>query len=163
MKTNMTFYTIGVYGSTEDEYFKKLVDSKIDLFCDIRQRRGVRGKKYSFVNSIRLQNRLEELNINYLHIKDLAPTIAIRDAQKKDDMQKNILKRNRTELGNIFIQQYKQNIIDKFDFTQFIKYLETNGFKNIVFFCVEEKQYACHRSIVSEEIYTFSNKQIKDL
>ncbi len=163
MKTKITFFTIGVYGATEDEYFKKLVDANIDLFCDIRQRRGVRGKKYSFVNSIKLQNRLKELKINYLHIKDLAPTIEIREAQKQDDIQNNILKRNRTELGNIFIKQYKQDIIDKFDFSQLIKYLETNGFRNVVFFCVEEKQLACHRSIVSEEIYKYSNKQIKDL
>jgi hypothetical protein len=27
-------------------------------FCDIRQRRGVRGAKYSFVNSNRLQQKL---------------------------------------------------------------------------------------------------------
>lgn len=110
-----------------------------------------------------MQNRLKELNINYLHIKDLAHTIEIREAQKQDDIQNNILKRNRIELGNIFIQQYKQEIIDKFDFGQFMKYLETNRFRNVVFFCVEEKQLACHRSIVSEEIYKYSCKQIKDL
>ena len=163
MKTNMTFYTIGVYGSTEDEYFKKLVDANINLFCDIRQRRGVRGKKYSFVNSIRLQNRLEELKINYLHIKDLAPTTKIREAQQQDDIQNKILKRNRTELGDVFIEQYKQDIINQFDFNQFIEYLEINEYKNVVFFCVEEKQAACHRSIVSEEIYKLSNQRIKDL
>ena len=163
MKTNITFHTIGVYGSTEDEYFKKLVDANINLFCDIRQRRGVRGKKYSFVNSIRLQNRLEELKINYLHIKDLAPTTKIREAQQQDDIQNKILKRNRTELGDVFIEQYKQDIINQFDFNQFIEYLEINEYKNVVFFCVEEKPLACHRSIVAEEVYRYSNQQIKDL
>lgn len=34
-------YTIGVYNSTEESFFKKLQDNNIELFCDIRQRRGV--------------------------------------------------------------------------------------------------------------------------
>ncbi len=46
----MKFYTIGVYGSTGNEFFQKLIDNNIDTFCDIRQRRGVRGAKYAFVN-----------------------------------------------------------------------------------------------------------------
>jgi len=58
----MKFYTIGVYNSTEQEYFKKLTDNNIDTFCDIRQRRGVRGSQYSFVNSNRLQAKLNELD-----------------------------------------------------------------------------------------------------
>ena len=39
-------FTIGVYGSTENSFFEKLAQSRIDLFCDIRQRRGVRGSQY---------------------------------------------------------------------------------------------------------------------
>jgi len=46
----MEFYTIGVYNSTEKEFFDKLTKNNIDTFCDIRQRRGVRGSKYAFVN-----------------------------------------------------------------------------------------------------------------
>jgi len=41
----MEVYTIGVYNSTEDLFFKKLIDNKIDTFIDVRQRRGVRGSK----------------------------------------------------------------------------------------------------------------------
>jgi len=61
----MEFFTIGVYNSTEKEFFEKLLKNKVDTFCDIRQRRGVRGAKYSFVNSNRLQERLSELDIKY--------------------------------------------------------------------------------------------------
>ena len=52
-------YTIGVYNSTEVEFFNKIKSNQIELFCDIRQRRGVRGSKYKFVNSIYLQNKLK--------------------------------------------------------------------------------------------------------
>ena len=78
----MEFFTIGVYNSTEQEYFTKLTENNIDTFCDIRQRRGVRGAKYAFVNSNRLQEKLNELDIKYGHVIDLAPTTDIRDLQK---------------------------------------------------------------------------------
>jgi hypothetical protein len=45
----MKFYTIGVYGSTEKDFFEKLIENRIDTFCDIRQRRGVRGRLNIFV------------------------------------------------------------------------------------------------------------------
>ncbi|WP_278752735.1 hypothetical protein, partial [Alistipes putredinis] len=61
----MEFYTIGVYGSTEQSFFTKLKENGIDTFCDIRQRRGVRGKKYAYVNSTYLQNKLKEYGIKF--------------------------------------------------------------------------------------------------
>ena len=88
----MEFFTIGVYNSTEQEFFKKLIDSNIDTFCDIRQRRGVRGSQYAFVNSNRLQQRLSDLKIKYAHIIELAPTSEIRNLQKESDNQKGELK-----------------------------------------------------------------------
>ena len=47
-------YTIGVYNSTESSYFRKLQENNIDLFCDIRQRRGIRGSQYKYVSSQQL-------------------------------------------------------------------------------------------------------------
>ena len=82
----MIFYTIGVYNLTEELFFEKLTSNNIDVFCDIRQRRGVRGAKYKFVNSIWLQKKLNDLNIKYLYIKELAPTVDIRNIQKTIDM-----------------------------------------------------------------------------
>ena len=41
--SDLALYTIGVYGSTEASFFKKLEQNNIDTFCDIRQRRGVGG------------------------------------------------------------------------------------------------------------------------
>lgn len=45
----MKIFTIGVYNSTELQFFKKLSENNIDTFCDIRQRRGGRGREYAFV------------------------------------------------------------------------------------------------------------------
>jgi uncharacterized protein (DUF488 family) len=148
----MKFFTIGVYNSTEQEYFKKLTDNNIDTFCDIRQRRGVRGSQYAFVNSNRLQTRLNELDIKYGHIIDLAPTTEIRELQKEVDNQQGESKRERNKLGQVFTLAYKDRILNKFDFASFIDKLDEVGANKVVLFCVEEKPEACHRSIVTDKL-----------
>ncbi len=148
----MEFFTIGVFNSTEQEYFKKLSDNHVDTFCDIRQRRGVRGSEYSFVNSIYLQSKLNEQGIKYGHIIELAPTTEIRELQKKADIELGEHKRDRNQLGRVFATAYRDTILSKFDFEKFIEKLEEAGANRVVLFCVEEKQEACHRSIVSEKL-----------
>jgi uncharacterized protein (DUF488 family) len=148
----MEFFTIGVYHSTGEEYFKKLTDNNIDTFCDIRQRRGVRGSQYAFVNSKRLQDKLNEFGIKYRHILALAPTPEIRESQKKADTQTGELKRNRDKLGQVFIKTYMENILEKFDLKPFIDGLDEIEAKKVVFFCVEEKPEACHRKLVTDQL-----------
>lgn len=86
----MEIFTLGVYNSTEQQFFGKLVENRIDTFCDIRQRRGLRGSQYAFVNSQRLQQRLAEIGISYTYLKELAPTKEIRDKQKEADKRNGI-------------------------------------------------------------------------
>ncbi len=148
----MEFYTIGVYNSTEKEFFDKLTDNNIDTFCDIRQRRGVRGAKYSFVNSNRLQQKLNDLEIKYGYIADLAPTSEIRELQKQIDLEKGELKRERQELGKVFVIEYKNRILQNFDFETFLEKLDQVGANKIALFCVEEHPEACHRSIVADKL-----------
>jgi len=148
----MEFFTIGVYHSTGEEYFQKLTNNNIDTFCDIRQRRGVRGSQYTFVNSKRLQDKLNEFGIKYRHIWALAPTPEIRESQKKADSETGELKRNRDKLGQVFIKTYKENILEKFDLKLFIDELTEMDAKKVVFFCVEEKPEACHRKLVTDQL-----------
>lgn len=148
----MEFFSIGVYNSSEEEFFKKLVVNQIDTFCDIRQRRGVRGSQYAFVNSNRLQKRLRDLGLNYFHILDLAPTADIRNLQKEADLKSGELKRTRGSLGKVFSIAYKEKILNEFNFPEFIETMNEEGAKKIAFFCVEEKPEACHRSIVTERL-----------
>ncbi|MGB1450273.1 MAG: DUF488 family protein [Marinirhabdus sp.] len=154
----MEFFTIGVYNSTEQGYFNKLIENSIDTFCDIRQRRGVRGAKYSFVNSQRLQIKLNDLNIKYSHFLDLAPTKEIRELQKQADAQQGELKRNRNELGKIFKLAYKNKILNNYDFDYFIEKLEKINANRVILFCVEEKPKACHRSLVTEKLKSLGYK-----
>jgi uncharacterized protein (DUF488 family) len=153
----MKFYTIGVYGSTEKNFFDKLTENRIDTFCDIRQRRGVRGREYVFVNSNYLQTKLSVLGIKYGHILKLAPTSEIREMQQVEDLKLGEHKRDRNKLGAVFTNEYTTQILQNFDFDSFIEKLEDSGASRVVLFCVEEKPEACHRSIVANEL----NKRYK--
>lgn len=150
----MEFYTLGVYNSTEKEFFDKLLEGEIDTFCDIRQRRGVRGAKYAFVNSARLQKKLNELGIKYIYVPNLAPTTEIRELQKEVDLRKGELKRERQILGKVFELEYKNRILQKFNFDSFFEKLDEIGASRVALFCVEEHPEACHRSIVADKLET---------
>jgi uncharacterized protein (DUF488 family) len=148
----MQFSTIGVFNSTEDQFFQKLVDQRIDTFCDIRQRRGVRGSHYAFVNSNRLQEKLASLGIRYLYVKELAPTDAIRAIQKSADIKNSVTNTYRQLLDKNFTRTYETEILDRFDFEKFVDHLTGMNAKRITFFCVEEIAEACHRSLVLKRI-----------
>lgn len=156
-------FTIGVYNSTGESYFGKLLDAKIDLFCDIRQRRGVRGSQYRYVNSNYLQAKLKELGIDYLYIKELAPTKDIRMKQKETDKLKGETKHKRTTLGDVFVAEYQNQILNNFDLTGFIKEIESKGYKRVAFFCVEEKAETCHRSLVAKRIHRLFSYPVTNL
>lgn len=149
---DISFYTVGVYGSSESDFFNKITSNNIDTFCDIRRRRAVRGSQYSFVNSKRLQDKLKQLNINYIYEIGLAPTNEIRDLQKKADEQNKIQKRQREELGFVFKNEYTNRIIANFDFHSFVENLKKTGANKVILFCVEKAPNACHRSLVTNRL-----------
>lgn len=154
--------TIGVYGFDESSFFKALLDAKIDIFCDIRLRRGMRGAEYAFVNSERLQKKLQELGIRYIHRKDLAPSQTIRDMQKQEDEKLGIAKRNRRSLGQTFIQEYEKQCLSRFDSSKFMKSLAPE-IKVICFFCVEREPEACHRALVAKHLFNDLNLPIEHI
>lgn len=159
----INIFTIGVYNSTEESYFQKLIDNKIDLFCDIRQRRGVRGSQYKYVNSNYLQGMLSKLGIRYLYKKELAPTNEIRQKQKDADKINGVSKKQRTTLGRVFKEEYINQILRPFDMQAFAKEIENSGASNIVLFCVEEHASACHRSLVAQELADLLNVNVINL
>ena len=143
--------TIGVYGFDKEDFFQALLDAKIDTFCDIRLRRGMRGSTYAFVNSAYLQGRLKEMGIRYVHMKDLAPSQTIREKQKQDDERLGIAKRTRGELGEAFVRAYEKECLSTFNSTEFMEKVALEG-QIIALFCVERKPEACHRSLAAKKL-----------
>ncbi len=161
--SKIQLYTIGVYGFTAGSFFGKLIENKIDTFCDIRRRRGVRGAEYSFANSRKLQERLAELNINYLHIIDLSPTDEIRKIQYVRDKEEHKSQRKRDSLSREFISAYKKEILSKFDFQSLVDQLESSRAGRVVLFCVERNPDACHRSLAAEALQKKYGYKVKHL
>jgi uncharacterized protein (DUF488 family) len=152
MHTNQSprLYTIGVYGYNADDFFATLQDAQIDLFCDIRGRRGLRGATYAFANSRRLQARLAELGIRYVHRPDLAPSRALRTRQAEADRAAGIAKRQRTTLGTVFVESYRADVLAHLDSRTLLT--ELGPARRIVFFCVEREPAACHRSLLTTKL-----------
>ncbi len=143
--------TIGVFGFAEEEFFQSLRNAGVDTFCDIRQRRGVRGATYAFCNSKRLQTRLAEARIRYIHRKDLAPTNAVRQIQHAADAVDNVAKRKRTTLSQAFIDAYQQEVLANFDGQSLLEDLGPEA-RVVALFCVEKEPAACHRSLVAAKL-----------
>lgn len=142
-------YTIGVYGFSEEEFFQRLKEAKIDTFVDIRMRRGMRGSKYAFANSAYLQAKLEEIGINYLHYLKLAPTQEIRDLQMAHDKEKGVSGHERKNLGEAYVNSYRDRILNSFEITDLLNALG-EGASSVVLFCVEKEPEACHRSLAAK-------------
>ena len=143
-------YTIGAYGSTEDTFFNALTEANIDLFVDIRLRRGLRGKTYAYANSAYLQDKLKALGIAYLHYQALAPTAAVKQLQEAIDKQTKTARRKRETLSPEFIKTYQDSILVQFAIDEFIDAIGEH--KIICPFCVEQHPDACHRSLAAEKI-----------
>ena len=154
--------TIGVYGFDEAGFFNALCNAEIDTFCDIRNRRGVRGATYAFANSKRLQARLSELGIRYIYRKDLGPTKAVREKQAAVDKAMKTAKRKRTELGEAFIEAYHTECLDAFDPQSLLDELESDA-KVVALFCVETAPEACHRSLVADKLAKTFNLEVEDI
>ena len=146
----MRIVTIGVYGFSEESFFEKLRAVGVDTFCDIRWRRGVRGREYAFANHARLEKRLMELGIRYRHFRELAPSPELRKRQTDSDKAAGVQKRKRATLGETFIAGYRETM-SGFDSRKFIEGLGPST-RVAALFCVERDPAACHRSLLTERL-----------
>lgn len=153
--------TLGVYETTERRFFDALVQAKVEVFCDLRLRRGMRGATYAFVNSNSLQRRLSDLGIRYMHFLDLAPTQDIRLKQQTSDKNEHILKRERQVLSPIFIKLYKEEILARFQPGAFLNRIQPSQVAAL--FCVEREPLACHRSLAAQYLAEKLGIVVEDL
>jgi hypothetical protein len=145
------FVTIGAHGWDAERFFGALVVAGVDTFCDLRARRGVRGREYTFANSQRLQARLAELGIRYVHRPDLAPSSETRSAQYAADKESHTAKRLRTALSPQFVAAYRRERLATFDSAAFLADLGPEA-RMVALFCVEREPAACHRSLLAERL-----------
>ena len=141
--------TIGVYGFDRDSFLEALADARVDLLLDVRQRRGVRGSEYAWANARRLQTALAEANIDYTHMKELAPTTELRQLQYQEDARLGEGKRSRTVLAPEYVRRYTEEILDRVDLDPIVKWI---GPSSAALLCVERDPEACHRSLIAAHL-----------
>jgi uncharacterized protein (DUF488 family) len=142
--------TIGVYGFDQAGFLSALEDAGVGLLLDVRPRRGVRGREYSWANSARLQAALADAGIEYRHHKELAPTTELRRLQYAEDDRQGVGKRSRVELAPEYRERYLAEILDPVDLERIVASLPTGAASAL--FCVEGDPEACHRSLVAERM-----------
>ena len=161
-------YTIGVYDFDEAGFFGALQAQAIDLFIDVRRRRGMRGARYKFVNSSYLQSKLAQLGIGYAHLLELAPTQRIRSLQDIADQQAKLQRRSdRSDLCKAYRHEYKRDILKVYKRKPERKFHAHAALSQArlqagfacdqpalrpALFCVEGEPMACHRSLAASEI-----------
>ena len=145
-----TVATIGVYGFTAQMFLERLLEAGVGLLVDVRQRRGVRGREYAWANSTRLQATLAEVDIEYHHRKELAPTTELRQLQYRDDERQGVGKRSRRQLAREYRDRYIAEILDRADLDAVVAELPTD--RATALMCVERDPEACHRSLIAERL-----------
>jgi uncharacterized protein (DUF488 family) len=133
----------------------------VRVLIDVRQRRGVRGSEYAWANSARLQSALGEAGIGYVHVKELAPTTALRELQYAEDARAGVGKRSRTELAPAYVEGYTREILDPTGVEPVVDALPARGCAAL--FCVERDPEACHRSLIAARVADEHNVAIVHL
>jgi len=142
--------TIGVYDWDLGHFLEALAAADVRLLLDVRQRRGVRGREYSWANATRLQAALAEAGIAYEHHRELAPTTELRQLQYAEDARRGEGKRSRTVLADEYRTRYTHEILDHAPLDALAVELPADGAAAL--FCVERDPEACHRSIIAQRL-----------
>jgi uncharacterized protein (DUF488 family) len=143
--------TVGVYGFTLESFLGALEEAGVRTLLDVRQRRGVRGREYSWANSARLQASLAGAGIEYRHLPELAPTTELRRLQYREDERRGEGKRSRTELAPEYAERYTREILDRADLGALAASLPAEGAAALL--CVERDPEACHRSLIAARLH----------
>jgi uncharacterized protein (DUF488 family) len=145
-----TIATVGVYGSSLDDFLEKLRRHQVAMVVDVRQRRGVRGREYAWANSIRLQEALKKAGIQYRHLPELAPTTALRQVQYREDDRLKVGKRSRVELSEEYRRRYLREVLDRVNLGKVLESLPDEATTALL--CVERDAPACHRLLIAARL-----------
>jgi hypothetical protein len=110
----------------------------------------VRGARYAWANSRRLQQALAEARIAYRHHRELAPTTELRHLQYAADDRNRVGKRSRAVLDPEYAERYVSEILDAADLDALVAALPADAATALL--CVEADPEACHRSLIAERL-----------
>ncbi|MDE2646728.1 MAG: DUF488 domain-containing protein [Bacteroidota bacterium] len=149
----MNIWTIGAYGTTRESFLDALCKEGVDILMDTRRRAGMRGATYAFFNKGRLSEGCRSCGIEYIHVRDLAPTKEIRAIQSEYDKKHKQGKYGRDELCEAFVHEYKRQILGdqtgREVFEKALSVCQNQRAESVALFCVERDPKSCHRSLLA--------------
>ncbi len=137
-------FTIGYEGRDVDEFISLLIQFKISRLIDVREIPLSRKKGFS---KSALKEKLEEENIEYVHVKLLGSPSDIRKKLKTDWDY------------NHFFKSYTKHLLNNFDAVK-EAYNYVLSEKSCVM-CFERLPDNCHRSVVAKSIKIYDNNGLK--
>jgi len=139
--------TIGYEKADLDHFVGTLLEAKIDIIIDIRDRAQSRRKGFS---KTALSNKLEEFGIAYVHFRELGDPKEGREAARAGNypLFKKIF-------GEVMRSDDAQASLEKI----------TNLAKDnkVCLLCYERNHKECHRKIVSDHLESVLNTKAKHL
>ena len=145
-KSGVTLFTIGYENRSLDEFLNILIKQNIKLLCDVRK--NALSRKYGFSKKT-LQNALESLGIEYLHV----PELGIVSASRKNlvslkDYEKLFTEYEKTVLVNQVdkIKEVYSNLLNK---------------KRLALTCFELSPSMCHRTRIAKSVLALEGNGIK--
>lgn len=142
--------TIGVYCFDAETFVATLRAADVSLLVDVRQRRGVRGPRFTWANSQRLQALTAAKGIAYSHHRELAPTTELRHLQYREDDLAGVGKRSREILAPEYVRRYTEEILNPTPLEPLLE--EVAEHKRAALLCVECAAAACHRSLITQRL-----------
>lgn len=137
-------FTIGYEGRNIDEFVSLLKENSITRLIDVREVPLSRKKGFS---KSRLNERLQNENIEYVHIKALGSPTEIRKKLKTDWNYKSFFK-----AFSVYLHQNWWAIENAYQYL-------SNGVNCIM--CFESHPFQCHRSTVADKIKEHDGNELK--
>jgi uncharacterized protein (DUF488 family) len=146
----MRVVTIGVIGFTAEAFCAALTEHGVDVLCDVRARRGVRGREYTFANARRLEPMIAGLGIGYEHFPELSPSEEMRAAQLAVDAASGVAMRQRAVLSPEFVDGYGE-VLKTPAAGDALRRIADIAIAPALL-CVERLPAACHRSLAAQAL-----------
>ncbi len=133
---NTAIYTIGYEGRDLEEFADRLKDFGVETLVDVRDIPLSRKKGFS---KTPLSQYLQEVGIEYVHLKQLGSPKDLREKVKEDGDYK------------YFYKGYTDYIHSQQDTVETLYEIVVSS-TNTCIMCYERDPYYCHRLVVAEEI-----------
>ena len=133
---NTALFTIGYEGRDLEEFANRLKDFGVETLVDVRDIPLSRKKGFS---KSPLSQYLQEVGIEYVHLKQLGSPKDLREKVKEDGDYK------------YFYKEYSDYIQSQQDTVETLYEIVVSS-ANTCIMCYERDPYICHRLVVAEEI-----------